>query len=93
MQDEFNKILAAGQRLAWPFTNSARQLGSGAYLAQEFGIWKNPETSYNCAITVDADAWAAVNKAWVPEKWVNKGGQCVTIWYPLAANSEYIDRE
>ena len=52
---------------------SGRQLGSGTYISPAFMDWPDYDPSkgipWDCAVTVDAAAWAALNKAWTPKSY------------------------
>jgi hypothetical protein len=81
--------------------SGGRQIGQGLYLLHNFQAWGNNDpkgkVQWDCAVTVDADAWDKWNKVYLPELYTfpedvddDTKDTCkpLELWYPKPVSSK-----
>lgn len=70
-QEEADAINANGGKAVQSRGTMGRQLGTGTYISPAFHDFPDYDPSkgypWDCAVTVDATAWAGLRKAWIPK--------------------------
>ncbi len=71
LQEEADAIHKQGGKAVQSRGTMGRQLGTGTYISPAFHDFPDYDPSkglpWDCAVTVDAAAWAGLKKAWVPK--------------------------